>query len=342
MRERRKGGSAVQITKPVWDSAFHCLSSECPDTCCAGWEIPVDEESAARFAAMDGDWGERLRAALICADGELQLERRNGRCVLLNDRNLCDLYAACGEQALCRTCHLHPRFVAQYGGRREIMPGLSCPAWIETYLLRRERVEFVTEETDEPILDYTDIDAALFFRLRKAREKAIAIAQDRALPIRQRMEQLLALGEELDGADGRCEQEDMMAAYLAKLNTLEILTQQWKCEVKNAKQFIAVKTGVSLFLLEKVLVYDLFRFFLKGVYDGRVLPWIKLAVFHALVICVVGNGCKNETEQAEIIRIYSKEIEHNAENLESLHRAFLRRSGRYSAAGLRKAMENVL
>ena len=99
--------------------------------------------------------------------------------------------------------------------------------------------------------------------------------------------------------------------------------------------------AVSPLYLEKVLVYDLFRFFLKGVYDGRVLPWIKLAVFHALVLCAVAGGT-SECEQAELIRLYSKEIEHNAENLASLHRAFLRRSGRYSADGLRKAIEEVL
>ena len=47
-------------------------------------------------------------------------------------------------------------------------------------------------------------------------------------------------------------------------------------------------------------------------------------------------------QQAERIRIYSKEIEHNAENMDALHRVFLRRSGRWSADGLRRGMEEVL
>lgn len=331
----------MYITKPVLDGDFHCLTSACPDTCCAGWEIPVDEDSAARFAAMDGEMGARMRAALIEADGETQLARHNGRCVLLNEHNLCDLYAACGESALCRTCHLHPRFVAQYGGRREVMAGLSCPAWVETYLLSRETVTFVTEETDEPICDYTDIDAALFFRLTKAREKAIAIAQTRTLTIRERLEQLLALGEELDGAEGACAQSGVMSAYLAKLRSLEILTDTWRDALQTAQKCVKTQE-ISPCLLEKVLVYDLFRFFLKGVYDGRVLPWIKLAVFHILCLCAVAGGLKTEREQAELIRIYSKEIEHNGENMEALHRVLLRRSGRWSAAGLRRGMEEVL
>lgn len=327
----------MRITKPVWDSEFRCLTSACPDTCCALWEIPVDEDSAARLRAMDGALGARLREALVQVEGEWQFARKDGRCVLLNAENLCELYAQCGEDSLCRTCHLHPRFVEQYGGRREVMAGLSCPAWIESYLRRTEPVAFVTEETDEPICDYTDIDAALFFRLLKARETALAIAQTRTLSIRERLEQLLALGEELDGAEGECRQQRVLPTYLAKLRSLEILMPQWRAALHPSTPVGAV----SPLYLEKVLVYDLFRFFLKGVYDGRVLPWIKLAVFHALVLCAVAGG-KSECEQAELIRLYSKEIEHNAENLASLHRAFLRRSGRYSASGLRKAIEEVL
>ena len=127
------------VTKPNRDADFRCLASACPDTCCAGWEIVVDDVSADRFRAMEDAMGKRLQQSLVTVDGEVQLRRRpNGRCVLLNEKNLCDLYALYGEGALCRTCRLHPRFVAEYGARREVMPGLSCPAWIGTYLLDEE------------------------------------------------------------------------------------------------------------------------------------------------------------------------------------------------------------
>ena len=329
----------MQITKPKWDSEFQCMASSCPDTCCAGWEIVVDEESAARFRAMEGEIGARMRQALCVADGETQLHRHgDGRCVLLNAQNLCDLYAACGEGALCRTCRLHPRFVAQFGARREVMPGLSCPTWVETYLLREETVEFITEETDEPITDYTDIDAALFFKLYRARTAALEMLQDRALSICERMERLLELAQELDGeAEEVCPQEKILPAYLEKLRSLEILTPQWS-DILQQKSEAVLSEDILAPLLEKVLVYDVFRFFLKGVYDGRVLPWAKYAVFHALVLRRLCRSCTTKEQAAEVIRLYSKEIEHNAENQEALHRALCRRSGRWSAAGLRKAI----
>ena len=326
------------VTKPNRDGDFRCLASDCPDTCCAGWEIVVDDVSADRFRAMEDAMGKRLQQSLCTVDGETQLKRHpDGRCVLLNDRNLCDLYAMYGEGALCRTCRLHPRFVADYGARREVMPGLSCPAWIETFLLDPEKVTFVTEETDDPI-EYTDIDAARFFRLSRTRAAALDMVQDRSLTIEERMRRLLAMAQELDGEEeGACPQKDILPAYRKKLASLEILTPQWR-ELLHQKGGTAYPEEELSPLLEKVLVYDVFRFFLHGVYDGRALPWAKYAVFHALVLRDLSRHCACKKDLCEVIRLYSKEIEHNAENQESLHRALCRRSGRWSVAGLQKAI----
>ena len=336
--EKREEASAMLVTKPNRDKEFRCLASACPDTCCAGWEIVVDDVSADRFRAMEDGMGKRLQQSLVTVDGETQLKRYpNGRCVMLNDSNLCDLYAAYGEGALCRTCRLHPRFVADYGARREVMPGLSCPGWIEVYLLDTEKVSFVTEETGEPI-GYTDIDAALFFQLYRARAAALELVQDRSLTIEERLRRLLALAMETDGErEEVCTQKGILPAWCKKLASLEILTPQWRA-------ILAQKGGAAYGeeelapLLEKVLVYDVFRFFLLGVYDGRVLPRAKYAVFHALVLRHLSRHCSSKEELCEVIRLYSKEVEHNAENQESLYRALCRRSGRWSVAGLLKAI----
>lgn len=329
----------MQVTKPVWDKEFQCMAGNCPDTCCAGWEIVVDDVSADRFRAMEDAMGKRMQQALCTVDGETQLRRKtDGRCMLLNDRNLCDLYAMYGEGALCRTCRLHPRFVADYGARREIMPGLSCPAWIETYLLHEGKVKFTTEETDDPI-GYTDIDAALFFKLHRARAAALEMLQERSLPLNERMERLLTMAQELDGGrEEDCSRQNMLPFYAKKLQSLEILTHQW-CEILQKNAGEPLPEEIIAPLLEKVLVYDVFRFFLKGVYDGRALPWAKYAVFHAVVLRRLCRGCTTREQVAEVIRLYSKEIEHNAENMEKLHRTLCRRTGRWSAAGLRKAMQ---
>ena len=333
----------MYVTRPEWDKEFRCLAGDCPDTCCAGWELPVDQESARRYAAMQGPWGRRLAQAVVEEAGEYQMARTpSGRCVLLNDRGLCDLYAQLGEEALCRTCWLHPRFVAEYGARREIMPGLSCPAWAQLFLLRQEPVRFLTEETAEEVTQYNDLDAGRFFRLYTGRRQAMELLQAPGVPLGTKMEQLLTLGEQLDETieNPNAVPGGVSQAYRKKLLGLEILTPRWK-ELLETPVSGSFRQDWEP-LLEKVLVYDTFRFFLKGVYDGRVLPWVKLSLFHALVLASLVNRCSSKERLCEVIRLYSKEIEHNAENVERLHRAFCRRSGRYGAAGLRKAMEELL
>ena len=72
--------------------------------------------------------------------------------------------------------------------------------------------------------------------------------------------------------------------------------------------------------------------------DGRVLPWVKYTAFRVLVLRRLSRG-RSRAETAELIRLCSKELEHNEDNLRALHRAFCRRSGRFGAAGIIRAIE---
>lgn len=329
----------MKICKPLKDTAFQCLAGACPDTCCAGWEIPIDETSAARYDAMQGAWGLRLRESMTEVDGERQFRRRaDGRCTLLQEDGLCALYGELGREQLCRTCDGHPRFTAEYGGLREIMPGLSCPEWTVKWLMTDEPAAFITEESDElPV--WNDIDGALFYRLKKARERAFAILQDRTKSLRDRIFEYLALAEETDGAKETDTPDRILPAYMKKLRQQEILTERW-CELLSAKHLRTEQPWREI-AGEQILIYYVFRFWLKGVYDGRVLPWAKFAVWSYLVICVLGADCTTRADFCEVARLYAKETEHNAENVEKLHRCLCRRSGRYSAAGLRRALEEL-
>ncbi|NLU25399.1 MAG: hypothetical protein GXW99_11985 [Clostridiales bacterium] len=323
---------------------FKCLAGACPDTCCAGWELPVDADSAARYAMLGGTWGDRLKEAVETVDGEKEFRRSDGRCVFLNDGNLCELYAGLGEEALCRVCRQHPRFIAEYGSLREIMPSLSCPAWVQLYLMTDDPVKFVTRTDDEPVTSYNDIDAMEFYRLHKAREKAIAIVQNREKPLRLRIEELLCFAAALAGESvGKQENlpNHILNAYRRKLQGMEILTPRWRSLLRE-KPFVKPETPSWREMVgEQVIVYYLFRFFLRAVYDGGILPWTKLAVWSWIVVQMVGSGCETRERFCEIIRLYSKEIEHNEKNVDGLYRVLCRHEGRYGAEGLLAALEEL-
>lgn len=81
---------------------------------------------------------------------------------------------------------------------------------------------------------------------------------------------------------------------------------------------------------EQLLVYFFFRYFMNSVYDYEVLSYAKLAVVFTLVIrdMDVVRWKKNQgkydlADRIDVVRIFSKEVEHSQENVELIREAFL-------------------
>ena len=97
---------------PEYYEEFSCIADKCKDSCCAGWEIDIDEDSYGYYNSVEGDFGARLKDSMFVAeDGGYRFKLKGPkRCAMLNDQNLCDLYTALGEEALCEVCTEYPRF----------------------------------------------------------------------------------------------------------------------------------------------------------------------------------------------------------------------------------------
>ena len=54
----------MKYHKPSFFDQFKCIGSACTDTCCAGWEIEVDETTAEGYLTEKGAFGDRLRRSL--------------------------------------------------------------------------------------------------------------------------------------------------------------------------------------------------------------------------------------------------------------------------------------
>ncbi len=126
---------------------FRCLAGACPDTCCAGWEIDLDEAALAAYAQVPGSLGQELRESIRREDGYTCFARKDGRCPFLNEKGLCRLILRLGESCLSTTCREHPRFVEEYGALRETCLSISCPE--AARLLLEEPLELITVCTRE-------------------------------------------------------------------------------------------------------------------------------------------------------------------------------------------------
>ena len=81
---------------------FACLAGKCPDTCCGGWNVGIEEESLEWYASMEGELGKRIRSAI---DWEEEcFIQKDGHCVLMDKEGLCPIHRELGGDALPDTC----------------------------------------------------------------------------------------------------------------------------------------------------------------------------------------------------------------------------------------------
>ena len=131
---------------------FACKAGYCKHSCCRGWEIDVDEESAAYYRALPGRLGDRLRAALVQENGIWHFRLTSeGDCPFLRRDGLCRLIRELGEQALCDICALHPRFYGELGNFEFCGLGLSCEKVCELLLSSSAPLRFRLDDEPEPL-----------------------------------------------------------------------------------------------------------------------------------------------------------------------------------------------
>ncbi len=190
----------MRYLKPHYYDKFVCTAADCPDTCCAGWQIMIDEDSLNRYGKEPGEFGKRLRNSI---DWEEEcFYQNNSRCAFLNDKNLCDLYKELGPDALCDTCRMYPRHTEEYEGLRELSLSLSCPEAARIMLSCKDPVRFLEEETEEED-DFEEFDFMMFSQLEDTRDVLFSIIQDRKIPLTLRM----AVSEQLTQSYQICMEE---------------------------------------------------------------------------------------------------------------------------------------
>ena len=182
---------------PEYYEKFSCIASRCKDSCCAGWEIDIDEDSYAYYNSVEGKFGKRLKESMYEADPDddgggyrFKLKGKK-RCAMLNDHNLCDLYTALGEEALCEVCTEYPRFSLIYGDVEQKALSLSCEEVGRILFERTEPEKLVDIELPGNCDDGEDDPAYVAF-MEWVQQESVNILQNRTHNIPERMREFLA------------------------------------------------------------------------------------------------------------------------------------------------------
>ncbi|WP_419867678.1 flagellin lysine-N-methylase [Clostridium perfringens] len=139
----------MKVRVPNYFNEFKCIASECEDTCCAGWEIVIDDETHKRYENVEGEFGEILRSKIVKSDGENIFLLNNGNCSFLNEKKMCEIYINLGEDNLCYTCQQFPRYTEEFLDLKEVGLSLSCPEAARIILRKAENITFNLSEEDK-------------------------------------------------------------------------------------------------------------------------------------------------------------------------------------------------
>ena len=203
---------------PEYYDEFSCIASRCKDSCCAGWEIDIDDESYEYYRSVEGPFGDRLRESMFVAeDGGYRFKLKGPkRCAMLNDNNLCDLYTALGEEALCEVCTEYPRFSLVYGQVEQKALSLSCEEVGRILFGRTEPEQLIDIELPGDCEDDEEDPQYVAF-MEWVQKEAVAILQNRELSITERTREFLAW----------CDRVQTIINYSQAKDDLSIL-EAWK------------------------------------------------------------------------------------------------------------------
>lgn len=208
----------MEIRVPSYYRKFQCTADKCPDTCCAGWQIVIDEETLEKYHKFEGPFGNRLANSIDWREGVFK-QYEDKRCAFLDENNLCDIYTEAGPEMFCRTCKSYPRHFEEFENVREISLAMSCPEAAKLILVPKEPVKFITVDKKYKEDVYEDFDFLLYSKLVDAREIIIEILQDRTCPVEERMAMVLAFSHDLQTRIYRghiIAMEDVFARYTAE------------------------------------------------------------------------------------------------------------------------------
>jgi len=315
---------------PNFFHEFHCLAGSCPRSCCIGWEVEIDDDTAAAYRAVTTPMGEELRASLQTdAEGALCFPLDGARCPFLDSENLCRIHRQLGQEYTSITCREHPRFTEDFGTLQEISLSASCPEAARLLLADSTLLTFC----EESLSDTTHAEEDPWLSpLLAVRDFALALLYDRTQPVHRRTAQDLLLAVEAQPLLDEDRAEDLPSLcrgvpdvppapqdvptlfpdFLDTLAGLEILEADWLPLLKSA----AARGGcLPESRLERLTAYFLFRWLLKAINDGDLLGRVQLSLASALTVEYLSG---HTASPEEALYRYCREIEHCQENIDAL------------------------
>ncbi len=315
--------------KPYFYDDFRCKADMCTDTCCAGWEVDIDDLSYEKYKRIGGEFGQRLNNGVDLSN-DMPCFRLcdDERCVFLNKNGLCDIYSELGKDYLCDICSEHPRFYFCFENVNEMGLGLCCEKVCEMIFSSGKPVTFLSQKDDNDDVD----DEYAFYGL--IRNECFEIIYNRKKTLKYRIQELIEYGIYVqkeyfqDDLDLKIinDFESLVQSLIELFARTEPINDHWMNYIQdlknNIKRIINVSDTIEIkeHEYEQILTYVLYRHFMKSMDDGNVLSIICFSVVNLVFIylcdCKTFSDTKmfSATDRINNVKLWSKQIEYSDVN----------------------------
>lgn len=292
----KAGVFSMKIFAPDYYKDFCCIAGNCRHSCCIGWEIEIDSETAGFYKKVPGTFGEKLRGNInFNENGGIFRLCEKERCPFLNKNGLCDIIINLGEDSLCQICSDHPRFRNFYESRTEIGLGLCCEEAARLVLEKTEKTS-LSEIGEDEISGFPASEEDLFFSFRK---KIFDIIQNRKKSIEERISEAFELfGKRIPKID--------FSEWAENFSGLERLDDEWTRILEYIKKNPAPPEIKDEIAAEQLLFYFIFRHF--SIDEPEISFAFSVLCFYMTEKAAEKNGLLDSA------RLFSSEIEYSDEN----------------------------
>lgn len=239
---------------------FECIGSKCEDHCCRDWSITIDKSTYDNYKKEENEEFKKVFEYAVSKNkyatkynyATMRLNI-NGECLFLDDKKLCSIYSMLGQENMCYTCKVYPRYSVKVDDIIQRSISLSCPEACRKVLLRENPIEFnLIEDNTSSIssaskfIEFNQKGCFSKDAFLELRSFAIGLLQNRDYTIEER---LIILGLFIEDIRGQYEKN--ILKIIEKYN-LNIVMKNYKGIIDNINTDnmidIEIKYGIKTYL----------------------------------------------------------------------------------------------
>jgi lysine-N-methylase len=242
----------MKLLKPYYYDEFKCIGNKCPNTCCKGWKITVDDATYKTYESVEGHFGEKLIRNIDCDDKIKKFKLTDDKsCPFLNEDQLCDVYINLGEEFMCHTCKTYPRVTKIHADVMEQTLTLSCPEVSRLLISSNRVIDFKLEEATNLFKSSQNVDDALLNCLLNVRSLFIDIMQKRYIKLCYRQLLLIIIADKIQNSlsQKNYKEAEINIQRFYYEDNIHLYIEQFKNIKKNKK----LKSDFVTALLEQII-----------------------------------------------------------------------------------------